>query len=91
MEKKDYEKSLAYCEKCGNKIYFKFKSKLENEKISIKNNLNDIINNKLLQAKAIIGLYKANSVGDDIELYDNGKIMHKYSDGKLLGKFFIII
>ncbi len=38
------EKSLAYCEKCGNKIYFKFKSKLENEKISIKNSLNDIIN-----------------------------------------------
>ncbi|MGA2668358.1 MAG: methionine synthase [Ignavibacteria bacterium] len=31
--------------------------------------LDDIIRNKLLKAKAVIGLYPANSTGDDIELY----------------------
>jgi 5-methyltetrahydrofolate--homocysteine methyltransferase len=33
-----------------------------------------IVNENLLQARAVIGFWKANSVGDDIELYDdNGK------------------
>ncbi len=31
--------------------------------------LDEIINNKLLKAKAVIGLFPANSIGDDIELY----------------------
>ncbi|HMQ98551.1 MAG TPA: methionine synthase [Ignavibacteria bacterium] len=35
--------------------------------------LDDIIANKWLKAKAVIGLYPANSVGDDIELYSNDK------------------
>ena len=36
-----------------------------------------------------LGHYDKNTItNDDIELFDNGKIMHKYSDGKLLGKFF---
>ncbi|NOS85531.1 MAG: methionine synthase [Ignavibacteria bacterium] len=35
--------------------------------------LDDIIANKWLKAKAVIGLYPANSVGDDIELYSNEK------------------
>lgn len=35
--------------------------------------LDDIIANKWLTAKAVIGLYPANSVGDDIELYSNDK------------------
>jgi len=33
--------------------------------------LDDIIKNDLLTAKAVLGLYPANSVGDDIELYTN--------------------
>lgn len=35
--------------------------------------LDEIIANKWLKAKAVIGLYPANSVGDDIELYSNDK------------------
>ena len=35
------------------------------------NVLNDVIENELLQANAIFSLIKANSVGDDIELYDD--------------------
>lgn len=35
--------------------------------------LDEIITNKWLTAKAVIGLYPANSVGDDIELYTNDK------------------
>lgn len=35
--------------------------------------LDDIIANKWLTAKAVIGLYPANSNGDDIELYSNDK------------------
>lgn len=35
--------------------------------------LDEIIANKWLKAKAVIGLYPANSVGDDIELYSNEK------------------
>ncbi|MDQ7918448.1 heavy metal-binding domain-containing protein [Mesonia sp. MT50] len=38
------KKSSAHCTKCGNKIYFEFKIKLENEKVSIRKKLNDIIN-----------------------------------------------
>jgi 5-methyltetrahydrofolate--homocysteine methyltransferase len=37
------------------------------------NLLDDIIKNKLLTAKAVIGLYPANSIDDDIELYKNDK------------------
>ncbi|MFN8575778.1 MAG: methionine synthase [Candidatus Sericytochromatia bacterium] len=38
--------------------------------------LNNIIENKLIKANAVIGLFKANSIGDDIEIYDenNNKI-----------------
>ena len=35
------------------------------------NVLNDVIENELLQTNAIFSLIKANSIGDDIELYDN--------------------
>ena len=36
-----------------------------------------------------LGHYDKDTItNDDIELFDNGKIMHKYSDGKLLGKLF---
>jgi 5-methyltetrahydrofolate--homocysteine methyltransferase len=35
--------------------------------------LDDVIKNKWLTAKAVIGLYPANSAGDDIELYTNDK------------------
>ncbi len=35
--------------------------------------LDDVIKNKWLTAKAVIGIYPANSVGDDIELYTNDK------------------
>jgi 5-methyltetrahydrofolate--homocysteine methyltransferase len=35
--------------------------------------LDNIIKNKLLTAKAVIGLYPANAVGDDIELYTDEK------------------
>lgn len=35
--------------------------------------LDDVIKNKWLTAKAVIGFYPANSVGDDIELYTNDK------------------
>ena len=33
--------------------------------------LNKILKNKSLKAKAIFGLFPANSVGDDIEIYEN--------------------
>ena len=35
--------------------------------------LDEIISNKWLKARAVIGLYPANSAGDDIELYTNEK------------------
>jgi len=35
--------------------------------------LDEIIKNKLLQANAVIGLFPANSQGDDIEIYSDGK------------------
>ncbi|MCI0450517.1 MAG: methionine synthase [Chlorobi bacterium] len=35
--------------------------------------LQELIKNKWLTAKAVIGLYPANSVGDDVELYTNDK------------------
>jgi len=35
--------------------------------------LDEIISNKWLKARAVIGLYPANSAGDDIELYTNDK------------------
>jgi 5-methyltetrahydrofolate--homocysteine methyltransferase len=35
--------------------------------------LDDIISNKWLKANAVVGLYPANSVGDDIALYSNDK------------------
>nr|KAG5714516.1 hypothetical protein BaRGS_006962 [Batillaria attramentaria] len=39
--------------------------------------LKDIIDNKLLKANAVIAFYRANSVGDDIEVYDDetGKVL----------------
>ncbi len=37
------KKSSAYCSKCGNEIYFKYKKELEKEKIQIRKKLNDII------------------------------------------------
>jgi len=35
------------------------------------NMLNDIINKKMLQAKAVYGIFPANSIGDDIEIYSD--------------------
>ena len=32
--------------------------------------LNDLVNKKLIKAKAVVGLFPANAVGDDIEIYD---------------------
>ena len=41
--------------------------------------LKNIINNKLLSCRGIIAFYKANSVGDDIEVYDeNGKTLETF-------------
>ncbi|CAE1278796.1 metH [Acanthosepion pharaonis] len=42
--------------------------------------LNKIISGKLLQANGVVSFYRANSVGDDIELYDN--------NGELLTKLY---
>ena len=35
--------------------------------------INHVIKNNLIEAKAVFGLYRANSNGDDIEVYDNNK------------------
>ncbi|HVI06945.1 MAG TPA: methionine synthase [Candidatus Binatia bacterium] len=43
-----------------------------------------IVEKKLLTAKAVYGLFPANAVGDDVELYANGK------REKLLGKFHFL-
>ena len=41
--------------------------------------LQEIINNKWLKAKAVVGIFPANSVGDEIEVYDNsGKTISKF-------------
>ena len=45
--------------------------------------LNKILNEKSLNAKAIYGLFPANSVGDDIEVYNNDK-------SKVLAKFLTL-
>ena len=37
------------------------------------NMLEQIINNKMLTANAVLGIYPANSIGDDIEVYENEK------------------
>ena len=38
--------------------------------------LNNIVNNKLLQCQGVVGFFRAQSVGDDIELYDdNGAVI----------------
>ena len=35
--------------------------------------INHVIKNNLIEAKAVFGLYRANSNGDDIEVYDANK------------------
>ena len=35
--------------------------------------INHVIKNNLIEAKAVFGLYRANSNGDDIEVYDDNK------------------
>ncbi|MFI5212015.1 MAG: methionine synthase, partial [Ignavibacteria bacterium] len=43
--------------------------------------LDEVVKGKLLTAKAVIGLYPANSVGDDIEVYSNEKrneVLHTF-------------
>ena len=38
--------------------------------------LKNIMNDKLLQCRGVVGFYRAQSVGDDIELYDeNGAVI----------------
>jgi 5-methyltetrahydrofolate--homocysteine methyltransferase len=50
----------------NNEIYGKEAEKLYDDGLKI---LKEIINNKLLKANAVVGLFPANSTGDDIELY----------------------
>ncbi len=62
--------------------------------------LKDIVKNKSLRAKAVFGLFPANSVGDDIELYDvedvesscekHGKHVHKKASTKVLSKLHML-
>lgn len=42
--------------------------------------LSKIINNKVLRASGVVGFWRANSVGDDIELYDE--------DSSVVAKFY---
>tara|TARA_B100000959_G_scaffold277712_1_gene334750 strand:+ start:90 stop:3725 length:3636 start_codon:yes stop_codon:yes gene_type:complete len=48
--------------------------------------LDDIIENNWLQAKAVIGLWKANSVGDDVHLFKNEKQIATYHFLRQQGK-----
>ena len=48
--------------------------------------LDNIIKNNWLQAKAVIGVWQANSVGDDVHLFENGKQIATYNFLRQQGK-----
>ncbi|MBC8510126.1 MAG: methionine synthase [Cryomorphaceae bacterium] len=48
--------------------------------------LDNIIKNNWLQAKAVIGVWQANSVGDDVHLFENGKQISTYNFLRQQGK-----
>ena len=41
--------------------------------------LDNIINNNWLKAKAVIGIWQANSDGDDVHLFENGEIINTFN------------
>lgn len=48
--------------------------------------LDNIIKNKWLKAKAVIGIWQAHSVGDDVHLFENGKQIAEYNFLRQQGK-----
>jgi 5-methyltetrahydrofolate--homocysteine methyltransferase len=61
-----WEMKGKYPDIFNNEVYGKEAEKLYDDGLKI---LKEIINNKLLKANAVVGLFPANSTGDDIELY----------------------
>ncbi|MGK9368759.1 methionine synthase [Melioribacter sp. Ez-97] len=61
-----WEMKGKYPDIFNNEVYGKEAEKLYDDGLKI---LKEIINNKLLKANAVVGLFPANSTGDDIEIY----------------------